>query len=74
MTLLEAIAALDLTLQVEATKMLFFAEQADGRPSEDWMPLLEAIAALDLTLQLYRGHKDAFFALSKLRRGQEKTG
>ena len=50
--LLEAIAALNLTLQVEATKMLFFAEQAEARPREDWMTLLEAIAALDLTLQV----------------------
>ena len=52
MTLLEAIAALDLTLQVEATKMLFFAEQAEARPREGLVTLLEAIAALDLTLQV----------------------
>ena len=53
MALLEAIAALDLTLQVEATKMLFFAlSKPMGCQERSWLPLLEAIAALDLTLQV----------------------
>ena len=53
--------------------MLFCAEQADGMPRE----ILVALAGDHCCFGFDTAsgsHKDAFFSLSKPRRGQEKTG